>query len=60
MMMHYFKYAILGIFIVAAVITPSPDMASQCIVAVPMIGLYALSVLVAWIFGKKRVKEAEN
>jgi sec-independent protein translocase protein TatC len=54
LMMRYFKYAILGIFIVAAAITPSPDMASQCIVAVPMIGLYLISVLVAWIFGKKR------
>ena len=52
--MSYFKYAILGIFIVAAVITPSPDMASQCIVAVPMIGLYLISILVAWVFGKKR------
>src|SRR4029077_17001781 len=39
MMMRYFKYAVLGIFIVAAAVTPSPDMASQFIVAVPMIGL---------------------
>ena len=59
MMMRYFKYAILGIFIVAAAITPSPDMASQCIVAVPMIGLYLISVLVAWLFAKKRVVEPE-
>jgi sec-independent protein translocase protein TatC len=54
MMWKYFKYAILGIFIVAAAITPSPDMASQCIVAVPMLGLYLISILVAWVFGKKR------
>ena len=54
MMWKYFKYAILGIFIVAAAITPSPDMASQCIVAVPMLGLYVISILVAWVFGKKR------
>jgi sec-independent protein translocase protein TatC len=57
MMLSYFKYAILGIFIVAAAITPSPDAASQFIVAVPMIGLYLISVLVAWMFGKKRVTE---
>ena len=31
-MMRYFKYAVLVIFIVAAVITPSPDMASQMLV----------------------------
>jgi len=60
MMMRYFKYAILGIFIVAAAITPSPDMASQCIVAVPMIGLYLISVLVAWLFAKKRIAEPGN
>jgi sec-independent protein translocase protein TatC len=54
MMITYFKYAILVIFIVAAVITPSQDMASQLIVAVPMTGLYIISILVAFIFGKKK------
>jgi sec-independent protein translocase protein TatC len=54
MMMKYFKYAVLAIFIVAAVITPSQDMASQMIVGVPMLGLYIISILIAWIFGKKR------
>ncbi len=56
-MMHYFKYAILGIFIVAAAVAPSPDMGSQFIVAIPMIGLYFVSVLIAWLFGKKREAE---
>src|SRR4029079_3132895 len=54
MMLSYFKYAILVIFIIAAVITPSQDMASQLIVAVPMTGLYIISIVVAMIFGKKR------
>lgn len=54
MMLSYFKYAILAIFIIAAVITPSPDMASQVVVAVPMMGLYVISIAVAWLFGKKR------
>jgi sec-independent protein translocase protein TatC len=53
-MIKSFKYAVLVIFIVAAVITPSADMASQMIVGVPMIGLYVLSILIAWLFGKKR------
>jgi len=39
------------------VITPSQDMASQLIVAVPMTGLYIISIFVALIFGKKRRKE---
>jgi sec-independent protein translocase protein TatC len=54
MMISYFKYAILVIFIVAAVITPSQDMASQLIVGVPMIALYIISIGVAMIFGKRR------
>jgi sec-independent protein translocase protein TatC len=58
-MVRQFKYAILAIFVVAAVITPSSDMASQTIVAVPMIGLYVLSILIAWIVGPKKKPAAE-
>jgi sec-independent protein translocase protein TatC len=56
-MARQFKYAILVIFIVDAVITPSSDMASQTIVAVPMIGLYILSIAIAWMFGKKKTPD---
>jgi sec-independent protein translocase protein TatC len=52
-----FKYAILIIFIAAAVITPSGDMLTQSLFAMPMIGLYILSIAIAWIFGKRRPKE---
>ena len=48
-----FKYAVLIIFIIAAVITPTPDMATQCVFAVPMILLYLLGIGVAWIFRKR-------
>ena len=50
------KYAILIIFIAAAVITPTGDMMTQSLMAGPMIALYILSIGVAWIFGKKRRK----
>ena len=53
-MVRQFKYAVLLIFVVAAVITPSGDMASQLIVGVPMIGLYLISIAIAWAFGKKK------
>jgi sec-independent protein translocase protein TatC len=46
------KYAILLIFIFAAILTP-PDIISQLIVALPMIGLYELSILLSKLFGKK-------
>ena len=48
------KYAILIIFIAAAVITPTGDMVSQSLMAGPMVGLYFLSIGLAWMFGKKR------
>ena len=41
------------IFIMAAIITP-PDVVSQIMVAVPMIGLYELSILLSRLFGRKR------
>jgi sec-independent protein translocase protein TatC len=48
------KYAILLIFIFAAVMTP-PDFISQVLMALPLIGLYELSILFSKIFGKKSV-----
>jgi sec-independent protein translocase protein TatC len=46
------KYAILLIFIFAAVMTP-PDFISQVLMALPLMGLYELSILLSKIFGKK-------
>ena len=48
------KYAVLIIFIVAAVLTPTPDMLTQTLFAAPMIGLYLVSVGVAALFGRRR------
>jgi len=48
-----FKYAVLVIFIIAAVITPTPDIATQCVFALPMIALYLLGIAIAWVFRKK-------
>jgi sec-independent protein translocase protein TatC len=47
------KYAVLIVFVISAIITPTPDMVTQTILAVPMLGLYLLSIVIAWIFGKK-------
>ena len=51
-LIHYARWAILIAFIVAAVLTP-PDVASQLVMAVPMVVLYGGSIFVAMIFGKK-------
>jgi sec-independent protein translocase protein TatC len=53
-MLQYTRYAILVIVIVAAVLTPGPDVASQLLMAGPLLVLYALSIGVAYVFGKER------
>jgi len=54
------KYAFLIIFIVAAVITPTGDMMTQTIFAAPMVGLYLLSIVIAWVVGPKRLRADPN
>jgi len=49
-----FKYAVLIIAIVGAVLSPGTDPVGQIALSVPMIFLYLLSIVLAWIFGKKR------
>jgi sec-independent protein translocase protein TatC len=53
MLLSTFRYAIVAIFIVAAVLTPGPDVASQLLMAAPLLVLYTLSIGVAYLFGKK-------
>jgi len=59
-MIKNFKYAVLAVFIIAAVITPTPDMVTQSIIAVPMLGLYGLGILISFIFGKERKTRREK
>ena len=56
---NQFKYAVLVIFIVAAVVTPSGDPYNQAILALPMIGLYILSIFIAWVFAPVTKKPEE-
>lgn len=58
-LLKYFKYAVVAIFIIAAVITPTPDMVTQSIFAIPMLLLYLLSILIAKIVGPKSEEEGE-
>ena len=52
-LMQKFKYAVVLAFIIAAVVTPTPDMITQTALALPMIGLYLLGVAIAYVFRKK-------
>lgn len=58
MLARNLKYALLGVFVVAALITPGADPLSQVLVAVPMMGLYILSIGIAWVFRKRTVPES--
>jgi len=51
------RYAILIIFIAAAILTPSPDAFTQIIMAIPLMGLYEIGIFVAKFAEKKRPKE---
>lgn len=57
------KYAILVAYIVAAVITPTGDPMNQTIFAAPMIALYFLSIIIAWVVNPRnrgKSREAED
>jgi sec-independent protein translocase protein TatC len=56
------RYAILAVFIVAAIICPSPDVWTMCIYAVPMLVLYLVGILVAWWVypARRKAKEAKQ
>jgi sec-independent protein translocase protein TatC len=55
------RYSILAIFVVAAIITPTPDIVNMCIFAAPMVALYILSIVIAWfVHPTQRKKRAEK
>ena len=57
-----FRYSILVIFIIAAIVTPTTDILNMCIFAAPMIALYLASIGVAWAVHPKtrRARREKN
>ncbi len=53
------KFAIVIILIVAAIISPTGDIPNMMLFALPMTVLYIVSIFIAWLFGKKRQKDPE-
>jgi sec-independent protein translocase protein TatC len=56
------RYAVLAVFLVAAVICPSPDPWTMCIYAVPMLTLYMIGIGVAWWVhpSRRKAKKAKE
>jgi len=50
LMISSLRYAIIGIFILAAILTPTPDVINQSLLALPMLVLYIASIGVAYIW----------
>lgn len=48
------KVAVVLIFVAAALLTPTPDVFNQCLMAAPLILLYEISVWIAYFVGRKR------
>jgi len=53
-MVRVWRVAVIVILIVAAVLSPTNDVPNMLLFAAPMFALYAISILVAWICGRKR------
>ena len=57
---RYRKWAFLGAFLFAAILTPTPDPFNQCIMALPMYFFYEVGIISAGIFGKKKKPEGDE
>lgn len=53
-MVHMFRYAMVGIAVASAVITPTTDVLSQALLAIPLAVLYVLSIGVSYLFSTKK------
>ncbi len=54
---QYRKWAFLGSFLFAAILTPTPDPFNQCIMALPMYFFYEIGIICAQVFGKKKPRD---
>lgn len=59
MLKDFFRYAVVLIFIVAAVLTP-PDVISQVLMAAPLLILYGVSIYIAKVFNPAQKEEEEE
>lgn len=59
-MRKYRRHAIVVIFIISAVVTPTPDMVTQTLLALPMYLLYELSIWISKFSQKKSSEEPES
>jgi sec-independent protein translocase protein TatC len=54
------RYAIVVILIIAAVVTPTPDMLTMTVVSIPLFALYEVSIIVAGLVEKRKIKKEQE
>ncbi|HEX8088543.1 MAG TPA: twin-arginine translocase subunit TatC, partial [Blastocatellia bacterium] len=59
LLLRVWRFAVIAIFIIAAVLSPTTDVPNLLVFAAPMLILYFLSVGIAWMFHRRRKTEAE-
>jgi sec-independent protein translocase protein TatC len=59
LLIRSWKISLVVILIVAAVVSPTGDIPNMMLFATPMMGLYIVSIFIAWFFGKRRQTDAE-
>ncbi|MFA6457690.1 MAG: twin-arginine translocase subunit TatC [Bacteroidota bacterium] len=58
MMRKYRRHSIVGILIISAIVTPTPDIMTQSLLAAPMILLYEISIFISMLAKKKTTRES--
>jgi sec-independent protein translocase protein TatC len=59
-LLKFSRWAILGAFVVGAVVTPGPEISSQIAVSGALVALYFVSIGVAFVVGKKKPAEGSE
>jgi len=54
---RYRRHAVVVIFVIAAIITPTPDPLNQCLFSLPLIVLYELAIWVSAVIGRRQARE---
>jgi hypothetical protein len=54
------RYVLVGSFIAAALITPTPDVINQCLIAIPIVGIYQLGVVAVYMMNRKHRRSAKE
>lgn len=58
-LVRHWRGSLIVILIAAAVLSPTNDIPNMLLFAAPMIVLYVVSIFIAWMFGRERVKNAK-